>query len=32
VGWRALVTGKATPNGTSQTYQAQREVIATYPF
>jgi hypothetical protein len=30
-GWRGLITGYATPNATSQTYQAQREVIATYP-
>lgn len=33
VGWRAIVTGKATPNGSSsQVYQAQREVVATYPY
>lgn len=30
-GWRALVTGYATPNSTSQTYQSQREVVATFP-
>jgi hypothetical protein len=32
VGWRALVTGNATPRDTTQTYQAQREIVATYPF
>lgn len=31
-GWRALVTGRATPKSTTQVYQAQREVVATYPF
>jgi len=30
-GWRGLITGYATPTSTSQTYQAQREVIATFP-
>lgn len=30
-GWRAIVTGYATPASTTQTYQAQREVVATYP-
>jgi hypothetical protein len=32
VGWRAIVTGSATPKDTSQTYQAQREIIATFPY
>jgi hypothetical protein len=32
VGWRILSTGYATPVGTSQTYQSQREMIATFPY
>ena len=32
VGWRILATGHATPVGTGQTYQAQRELIATFPY
>ena len=32
VGWRVLATGKATPTAPlAQTYQAQRELIATFP-
>jgi hypothetical protein len=32
IGWRILVTGSATPTSSlAQTYQAQRELIATYP-
>ena len=32
VGWRVLATGRATPMGTTQTYQSQRELIATFPY
>ena len=32
VGWRALVTGNATPVSTSLIYQARRELVATYPY
>ncbi len=32
VGWRVLSTGRAIPTGTTQTYQSQRELIATFPY
>jgi hypothetical protein len=32
VGWRILSTGYSTPVGTTQTYQSQREMIATFPY
>lgn len=30
--WRMVSTGRATPNGTTQTYTAQRELMATVPY